>query len=165
MSDPTTTDADSFEARVFPFGRSEADSMAGYPKPTTTDAPRDLLALVRAAIAECESRLKVCEAQTPGPYRTVFAVPGQDRDVGIIAPECVAVLAECFEEYVARGDRRPDSAEANARAIAAQRTQRPQELRARIATLRKIEKAVPWGLTAFVEDLLDGIVRELGVRP
>jgi hypothetical protein len=55
--------------------------------------------------------------------------------------------------------------------IAAQRTERPQELRALIATLRRIE-SVPqspgvdrdgfgW---AIAEGILDGIVRELGVR-
>ena len=116
--------------------------------PTTTDASRYLLALVRAAIAECESRLKVCEAQTPGPWRNVFwhgiSLPPDSN-----GPRLTVACS---------------MGEADLLAICLQRLARPQELRALIATLRKIEKAVPWGLTAFVEDLLDGIVRELGVR-
>jgi len=58
---------------------------------------------------------------TPGPWGTKRAGKGPDRDVGITAPGCAGVIAECFEEFRARGDRHwhPGEAEANARLIAA----------------------------------------------
>ena len=159
MSDPTTTDADSFEARVFPFGRSEADSMAGYPKPTTTDAPRDLLALVRAAIAECELRLTVCEAQTPGPWRQRVLARHLSSPPDSNGPR---LTVACSMD------------EADLLAICYQRTERPQELRAIIGTLRYIETFAGYPMFWDVRMLMlrtlamatvDGIVRELGVRP
>ena len=58
---------------------------------------------------------------TPGPWGIRRAGRGPDRDVGITAPNCVGVIAECFEEFRAKGDRRPGEAEANARLMVAAR--------------------------------------------
>jgi len=125
--------------------------------PTTTDASRDLLALVRAAIAECESRLKVCEAQTPGPWRNVFwhgiSLPPDSN-----GPRLTVACS---------------MGEADLLAICLQRLARPQELRAIIGTLRYIETFAGYPMFWDVRMLMlrtlamatvDGIVRELGVR-
>ena len=54
---------------------------------------------------------------TPLPWTTRKARPGHDRDVGIVAPGCAGVIAECFEEFRAKGERHPEEAEANAEYI------------------------------------------------
>lgn len=56
---------------------------------------------------------------TPGPWSIRVASRGHYRDVGITAPGCTNVIAECFEEFVAKTDRRPEEALANATLIAA----------------------------------------------
>lgn len=53
---------------------------------------------------------------TPRPWR-VKAALGPDRDFGIYREGHEGVLAECFEEFEARGVRKPGEAEANARMI------------------------------------------------
>ncbi|MGE5747314.1 MAG: hypothetical protein ACM33U_08635 [Solirubrobacterales bacterium] len=58
-------------------------------------------------------------AHTPGPWTTRGAQRGPDADIGIVAPGCAGVIAECFEEFRGRGVRTPMEAEANARLIAA----------------------------------------------
>lgn len=52
---------------------------------------------------------------TPGPWTIKHAQVIGDQDVGIFAPGCRGPIAECFEEFVAKGDRRPLDAVANAR--------------------------------------------------
>ena len=60
---------------------------------------------------------------TPGPWHVKTAVSGPDLDRGIYADGHACVLAECFEEFEARGVRKPEEALANARLIAAAPTQ------------------------------------------
>jgi hypothetical protein len=91
--------------------------------------------------AECERRLAVCEAQPAGPYLLLHAMPGQDQDVGIKSPSHAGVIAECFEERD-KNIRSPEAAYALATAIAAQRTERPQELRTLIDILRLANEAM-----------------------
>ena len=77
-----------------------------------------------SAAAQPEDRAPVAAASatlsyTPGHWEIRHAVVGGDADVGITAPGCGGVIAECFEEFVAKGVRTPGAALANALLIAA----------------------------------------------
>ena len=72
-------------------------------------------------------------AHTPGPWTTVSAKQGPDRDIGIAAPRCAGVIAECFEEFRAPRVHSRDECAANALLIAA-----APEL---LAALREYHKA------------------------
>jgi len=77
-------------------------------------------------------------AATPGPWSSLAAKPGWDADVGIIAPGCECVLAECFCEFKAKGDRHPEWAEANAVLIA----HAPTDLAALIEEVERLREKI-----------------------
>jgi hypothetical protein len=86
--------------------------------------PDTLTSRIAALKAECELRLKACEAQTTGPWSLYHSF--SDKHTGYFD-----VMAGSNGETMVCDS----SWETNAEAIAAQRTERPQELRALVGML------------------------------